>query len=66
MREMIAEAKRCGGVPAGNHHSFNECFTCEPGFRVLLLWFNVGNTTRLAIPHVGTPRRYERRYKKLE
>ena len=50
---MIKEAKSAGGVPAGGKSSFEEAFTYEPALKLLILWYNVGKTTRIAVRTVS-------------
>ena len=51
--KMIEEAKRAGGVPAGGKVSFEDAFTYEPGLTLLILWYNVGKTTKIAVRSVS-------------
>lgn len=51
--KMIQEAKREGGVPAGGKRSFEDSFTYEPSLNLLILWYNVGKTTKIAVRSVS-------------
>ena len=49
---MIESAKSAGGVPPYGYESLDQCFTIEPDLGVIILWYNVRDTTKVVMRRV--------------
>ncbi len=46
---MIEAAKSAGGTPPAGYNRLDDCFTYEPSLDAIILWYNVGGSTRIEI-----------------
>jgi hypothetical protein len=52
-RMMIESALSEGGVPPIGYESLDECFTTEPELGIVLLWYNVADTTKVVVRDIA-------------
>ena len=50
---MIRKVLAKGGKPTGTKSSLDECFTYDNQMRLLVLWYNIGNNTKIMTQECG-------------